>query len=314
MTELPKIVVFTSSCMSLPLINYLLQRGLLAGVIISVSNDPQRNSDTQQLIANLQQMTVPLIQYQVDSLDDLQKQINQWEANWGVVFTFPEILPKPLIDFFKGDLFNIHASDLPNYRGSMPVYWQLRHNLDEIKLTLHRIEAKVDTGAIGHQTTIYIHPFDNFQTLNFKVMEQAPQLINEFLDLEQKGELQWKEQRDLQEKDFYAKDVNPTDLNMSWNINSALEFVGAARAGNPHHGGVVVNSQFGQFQVMQISKVQQPCFGVKAGTVLMVDKYKGLIVATKEGAISLDVVVSQQGYFSGYQFAIRFGIEAGCLL
>lgn len=311
---LPKIVIFASSCMSLPVIGYLLQRENLAGVVVSLSKEPQRNADTQQLIANLQQMSVPFIQYQMESLDALQTQLSQWKVEWGIVFTFPEILPQTLINSFEGQLFNMHASDLPNYRGSMPVYWQLRHNLDEIKLTLHRIEEKVDTGEIGHQIPIYIHPFDNFQTLNFKVMEHAPQLINELLDLDSKGELYWKPQRELSENDFHARDVSASDQYMYWDKHSADEFVGAARAANPHHGGVTVNSQLGQFQVMQITKSKQPCFGVKPGTVLMVDKYKGWVVATKEGAISLDVIISQNGYFSGYQFAIRFDIEAGSKL
>jgi methionyl-tRNA formyltransferase len=310
----PRIAVFASSCMSLALIDSLRQSGALAGVVVSFGETPQRQEDTRQLLANLQQMALPSVQYQPQAVDELLQTLDRWQASWGVVFTFPKLLPEAVIGYFNQQIFNIHASDLPNYRGSMPVYWQLRHNLDEIQLSLHQLEATIDSGAIGHQLAIPVHPFDNFQTLNFKVMQQAPLLVQEVLALHQRGELEWHSQRSLRTSDFYAREVNQQDALLNWAEHSAKEFVGAARAGNPHHGGVMITSYCGQFQVMQISAVDTACYGTKPGTVLMVDKFKGWIVSTREGSVSLDVIVSQDGYFSGYQFAVRQAIEAGTVL
>lgn len=313
--SLLKIVVFASSCMSIPLIMQLAQSNTLSGVIVGVGETPQKQMDTQQLLATLQASQIPLIQYQQYNVEETLVQLDKWQASLGVIFTFPFILPSNVIQYFStGNLWNIHASDLPNYRGPMPVYWQLRHNAARLPLTLHQVSKQADEGEVGLQTSIDIHPFDNFQTLNIKVMQHVPQWIDEALQKHQSEGLQWRPQRDLNDKDVYAREVTPEDATLSWHLHDAYDFVGAARAGNPHHGGVTIQAKQGAFQAMQISLSHQPTYGAKPGTVLMLDKFKGLIVATKKGAVSLDVIVSQSGYFSGYQFAVRHGFEAGVQL
>ncbi|MGF1715263.1 hypothetical protein L4D08_10270 [Photobacterium chitinilyticum] len=307
-----KIVIFSSSCMCLPLVNMLQNKHLLVGVVVTVSTDPLANADTQQLVANLQAMSIPIASFSEE--ESLAAELDSWQTNMGVVFNFPKRIPYQIVNYFAGEIFNIHASDLPNYRGSMPVYWQLRHNLDETKLTLHRLVQQFDSGDIGHQLSLPIHPFDNFQTLNMKIMQLAPQLASEFIELYKNQAIVWIPQRDLTKYDYAAGRLTTEDLQLNWNKNTVDEYIGATKAGNPHHGGISVTCAQGPFQILQISKSQQPTYGAEPGTVLLVDKFKGWVVAVTNGSVSLDVVASQSGYFSGYQYAIRHGIDAGVQL
>lgn len=307
-----KIVIFSSSCMCLPLVNMLQNEHLLVGVVVTASTGPLANADTQQLVANLKAMSIPIASFSKE--DSLAAELDSWQANMGVVFNFPERIPFQIINYFAGEIFNIHASDLPNYRGSMPIYWQLRYNLDETKLTLHKLVQQFDSGEIGHQLSLSIHPFDNFQTLNMKVMQLAPQLASEFIESYTNQTIVWAPQRELTEHDRAARRLTAEDFQLTWNINTADEYIGATKAGNPHHGGVSVTCTQGPFQILQVSKSQQPSYGAEPGTVLLVDKFKGWVVAVKGGSVSLDVVASQSGYFSGYQYAIRHGIDAGVQL
>ena len=316
-----RVVVFSSSCMSLPLIVSLQQAGQLAGVVFAISDHPQRQMDSQQLAAHLQQLDVPRVQYNPQQPDSVIAALDHWLAGQGsgitlragVIFSFGPLLPAVIIDFFAGLLVNLHASDLPNYRGSMPVYWQLRHGASEIPLTLHQVEASADTGAIGLQTRVTLHPFDTFQTANVRLMNAAPALLAEALSLMQQGTLKWQPQREKNAADFYACDVTAAHLQADLQTLSARQLVSAARAGNPNYG-VSFNSQWGPLQLMQASLSSQPAYGVRPGTVLMVDKFRGWIVATRDGSVALDVVIHQSGYFSGYQFAVANAIEAGTVL
>lgn len=310
LTENPRVVVFSSSCIGLPVIERLAQNGWLAAVVIALSDNPQKRQDAQQLAATLQPHGVALLEYPKDEPASLLKPLDQWQANIGLSFAFGEIFPAALIDYFQGRLINLHASDLPDYRGAMPIYWQIRQGADELPLTLHQVSARVDAGDIGLQTRIPLHPFDTTQSATQKMMQAAPNLVEQALTQLQLGTLNWQPQRSKRESDRHAPAPGPQDLQLNWNSHSAEDIAQACRAGNPALG-FEVKTQFGSFHLMQASVQQQPNYGVPAGTVLMIDKQQGWVLATRQGSVSFDVVLNQNGYFSGYQFALLNQIEAG---
>jgi len=64
---------------------------------------------------------------------------------------------------------NLHQGLAPLYRGGPPVFWELYNGEREVGLTVHFVEAKVDTGAVLLQETVplaydYAHglDFDSF--------------------------------------------------------------------------------------------------------------------------------------------------------
>lgn len=54
--------------------------------------------------------------------------------------------------------FNLHGSLLPKYRGRAPVNWALLHGETRIGLTLHRMVARADAGAIVDQEAVEVGP------------------------------------------------------------------------------------------------------------------------------------------------------------
>ena len=306
-----KFVVFAASCLSLSSLHYLLQQQRLAALVVPAHN---HNADTQQLIAQAQQWKLPLMAYDPAAPQQLVAALDQLQVLQGLIITFSHILPESVVEYFQGRLYNLHASDLPNYRGSMPLYWQLRHGLSQTQLTLHRVTAQVDAGEIGLQLPLPIHPLDTLQSLSMKVMELAPQLLQQALAADDLQALDWQPQRALRAEDVSARRLRAEDVQLPWAECSATEIAAAARAGNPHTGGVQVNSSVAQFQIMEAMLSQQPSYGSPPGTILCVDKHQGLVVATRDGALALTVVASQYGYYSGYQFALRYKLDAGLSL
>jgi methionyl-tRNA formyltransferase len=60
---------------------------------------------------------------------------------------------------------NLHQGLAPLYRGGPPVFWELFNGEPEVGLTVHFVEAKVDTGAVLVQETVplaydYAHGLD----------------------------------------------------------------------------------------------------------------------------------------------------------
>ena len=63
--------------------------------------------------------------------------------------------------------------------------------------------------------------------------------------------------------------------------------------------------------LLQATVVEHPAYGVPAGTVLHIGEPEGVIVASKGGALRLDILTITEGIFTGLAFAERFGLDAG---
>ena len=77
---------------------------------------------------------------------------------------------------------NIHKRRLPDYRGGGPVgLWELLDNQTEIGVTVHKVEEKVDVGAVIRSVCIPIESYDNLASLALKADLVGEELILEVI-------------------------------------------------------------------------------------------------------------------------------------
>lgn len=306
-----KFALFTGSCQSLPAIQYLLQTGKLACVVLI---DAQPNPDLAQLHYWLQQNRVNTLQYQKNNEFELIAQLDALEVNHGLLYMFRHKIKPSLIQYFAQKLVNIHPSPLPNYRGPWPLYWQLRNGEETTRLTLHKVNEQIDAGdvATGIAVVIAIHPFDTMSCLQQKVAQALPLLIDNYSQAIQQQSLRWQKQEAHCER--YAPWVNDNQLIVDWHKQSSKQIADMARAGNVDTGCAIFAVGPDKFQLLQASAVEFGIKGIKPGTVVELDRQRGLIIKTTDGAVCFDVIGTQQGLFDGYRFAMLFGLEAGMCL
>ncbi|MCO7188988.1 MULTISPECIES: formyltransferase family protein [unclassified Pseudoalteromonas] len=310
----PKYALFSGSCLCLAAVQYLLQRGQLSCVVL-IEAEP--NPDLVQLQQFLHHHQIPMLQYNTASDEDLIAGLDRLGANSGLAYLFKHKIRARLIDYFAGRLFNIHPSALPDYRGPMPVFWQLKNGAETIRVTLHKVAEKLDTGEIGTHIDLPVHPFDTSQCFHQKIAQMVPALLEQFTQQQAAGTLTWHAQQEFievngkQYEPRYASHVNIEDLTIDWQRHTGSEIVNLARAGNAELGGARFKFREGLLQLMQASTMDCQLTGIKPGTVLELDRAKGLLVKTIDGAIRLDAVLTEQGVFDGYRFAILFGLEPG---
>jgi folate-dependent phosphoribosylglycinamide formyltransferase PurN len=89
-------------------------------------------------------------------------------ADLGIVYG-TNIVKESVFNIPRLGSINLHQGLAPLYRGGPPVFWELYNGEAEVGLTVHFVEAKVDTGAILVQETVplaYDHArgpdFDSF--------------------------------------------------------------------------------------------------------------------------------------------------------
>ena len=302
----PAITLFLSTCMTLPVVQMLIERDLLAGVVIT----PRMDADSMQLEQNLIHFQVPTVRYDPAQIEQVKSTINGWNSNLGLIATFSVLLPEEIISLFEFGIYNVHGSPLPKYRGANPVFWQLKNNETESAIVIHKVEKGMDDGAIVFTHTVKIHPQDTFGSLSNMIYHLMPIVIQELLKLFEKHN--GHPPLELQQGDR-TKAPMPVeqDIEVDWHQHGADEIVALSRACNPVFGGARIRWKEAVIGLAQAGVVVHPCYGVPVGTILHIGAPEGLIVATKDKAISVDILHVMDGVFTGLQFAQRFSLNAG---
>ena len=69
----------------------------------------------------------------------------------GISLSFGQIFKSAAINYFNGNLVNVHSSLIPQDKGLMPNFWALYHKRNYTGVTLHQISSKLDQGKIIQQ-------------------------------------------------------------------------------------------------------------------------------------------------------------------
>lgn len=302
--EAIKIVLFAASTIVVPTLNKLLHAEQLAGVVITGRID----ADSAQLEQQLNLANIPNIRYQAGNPLHTVQQVETWRGNSGLIFTFSHKLPLIIIKAFSNGLYNLHASNLPKYRGAMPLYWQIRNQESQGCLTIIKAEQEFDTGDIMLQQSIPLHALDTLYSFGHVMAEHSVDFVQMFIGKLQDKTLIAKPQ---QGEVCGAPMPEQQDLIVNWQTMNGESISAMARAGNPLFNGAMIMWQQSFVGLLQATRVNHPAYGVPAGTILHLGEPEGLLVATLDGALRLDVLTVSEGTFSGLTFAERFGLDAG---
>ena len=78
-------------------------------------------------------------------------------------------------------IFNIHPSNLPDYKGAHPTYWATVNNEINIGVSLHEVTEGLDEGVIIGQETVPYYIWENEVLLQEKISAVIPSLLNKLV-------------------------------------------------------------------------------------------------------------------------------------
>jgi methionyl-tRNA formyltransferase len=317
----PHVVVFAASTFAQPVIAYLHQHKLLAGVIFpAAAAHSHVTPEIQQLVQLCQSVGIAWRFTQANEYSVLHKTLSAWRANTGLIATYPHLLPRALLEYFDSapccGLYNLHAAPLPSYRGPQPLYWQLRNRENLSAMVLHRATPIADGGNIIIHREVPIHPLDTLPSLSQRMAYEAvasceqwlEQLLKKSRPLE--GTAQIPSPSTLASQ-TYARRPTPADRTISFKTMTASEISALCRAGNASAYSALMTIKGLVVNLLQATPVEQPSYGTPAGTVLHVGEPEGLRVCAKNSVLRLDIIASTDGIYTGQAFAERFDLDAG---
>ncbi len=127
------------------------------------------------------QLGIELIQPQKLREPEAQEKLRQWAPDLIVVAAFGQILRSSVLDLPRFGCVNVHASYLPRWRGAAPIQAAILNGDKETGVTIMRMDAGIDTGAILRQRAMSILPEDTAGSLSDRLAEDGARLLTETL-------------------------------------------------------------------------------------------------------------------------------------
>ncbi|MEI8231819.1 MAG: phosphoribosylglycinamide formyltransferase [Actinomycetes bacterium] len=88
-----------------------------------------------------------------------------------VLAGFMKILPESFVSALSGKLINTHPSLLPEFKGAHAVRDALQAGATKTGVTIHFVDAGVDTGPVIVQEELQIHPGETEEQLHDRIKE-----------------------------------------------------------------------------------------------------------------------------------------------
>lgn len=220
---------------SLPVLQMLAKEYGVVGVVTQPDRPSGRGRavtppPVKQLALSL---GLPVIQPEKLKQPECMKQIEAWKPDLIIVVAFGQILRQNVLDLPPFGCLNVHASLLPRWRGASPIQAAILHGDQVTGVTIMKMDAGVDTGAILAQHKVEILPNDTTETLSKRLSLKGAELLKETLPAYLTGGLSAVEQDSSYAT--YAPMLKKEDGLLSFNL-TAQELVRRVRGLRPWPG------------------------------------------------------------------------------
>jgi methionyl-tRNA formyltransferase len=149
----------------------------------------------------------------------------------GVVCAFGQLIREPLLSGLE--MLNVHPSLIPRSRGAAPIERTIMAGDAETGVTVMRVEAGLDSGAVALAEAVPVEPPDDYGALSARLAEVSGELIVRALDLRAADRLEFTDQDES--RATYAEKISPDERRLD-PAHRAIDLERTVRALNPHIG------------------------------------------------------------------------------
>lgn len=137
---------------------------------------------------------LPIFQPERLHSEDAFTRLESWAPELIVVTAYGQILRQNVLDLPRFGCLNLHASLLPLWRGAAPVQAALLHGDSKTGVSIMKMDAGVDTGAVLAQVVELILAEDNAETLSKRLANRGASFLIGILPDYLEGIIQPREQ------------------------------------------------------------------------------------------------------------------------
>lgn len=218
--------------------------------------------------------------------EEFLERLGTYKSDLFVSMSFNQIFKERIRNLPPLSIINCHAGKLPYYRGRNILNWALINDEKEFGITVHYVDAGVDTGDIILQRTFPITDADDYGTLLETAFSECPAILYDAIKQIQNGTVSRTTQDSINPHGLYCGVRKAGDEILDWNQTSreVFNFIRAVTIPGP-----CACSYTGNGKVSFIRAEEIPGASVYKGIpgqVLLKDK-AFLLVKTKDSYIKI---------------------------
>lgn len=151
-----------------------------------------------------------------------------------IMHIFGMRIPMDKLDGFN--IYNIHPSTLPRYKGPHPTYWQTVNNELKIGISLHEITNALDEGLLIGQYDIDYYLWNNEKDLSEQLEQLIPKLLDDLYRYIESGK---KSAVSIPAGDYYPK-VSRKDVFINLDSDDPMTIYNKVRAEAAYGGAKII--------------------------------------------------------------------------
>ncbi len=238
---------------------------LLVGAVTLNDTDDKR-SVYDEFSAFAKETCVPLeIAHKNDNLDDL---LEKYNPDWCIVCGWYRIIGVSTLARVRHGFAGIHASLLPQFRGSAPLVWAIVQGVPKVGVSLFKFGSGIDDGPIYLQCEYDLREEDTIAS----VSEKLEQLVVKELASRYKYILSGDLIPFEQDAKFasYCAPRKPDDGRINW-VQKAIHIHNFVRAQSHPYPGAFTLSGFQKIYIWKTEVAKEPHYG-QPGQMIRKDK------------------------------------------
>ncbi|OEG63084.1 methionyl-tRNA formyltransferase [Halanaerobium congolense] len=228
------------------------------------------------------------------------------EPDFIVVVAFGQKLSPELLEIPKYGCINLHASLLPEYRGSSPIHKAIIDGKKVTGNTTMYMDEGWDDGDIIYQQEIEIAEDDTVGVLHDKLAKAGAELLIKTLKDIEAGQAPRIKQDDS--KATFAYKIDKSLGEIDWE-QSAQEIHNLIRCVNPWPGAYTfLNGERLKLWQSSVSKLENTDF--EPGTIVKANIKDGILVQTGDGILAIEKLqlpgskkIEAEDFLNGYQLS-----------
>ena len=227
------------------------------------------------------ELGIPVMQPEKLRAPEAMEALRAWSPDLIVVAAFGQILKQDVLDLPRFGCLNIHASLLPRWRGAAPIQSAILHGDEETGVTIMKMDAGLDTGAMLAKKSMRIPPDGTAGSVADALSQLGADLLIEILPRWMAGEIKPEPQDDS--LSTYAPMLKKEEGRLDF-TREAVELERQVRAFNPWPGafmdfdGAILKihrAHVGQIDNLSYKEGQrlvwqnQPAIGARSGLLVL---------------------------------------------
>lgn len=239
--------------------------------------------------------------------EEFMDKLRSISPDFVVVVAFGQKLGEELLNLPEYGCINLHASLLPEYRGSSPIHRAIIDGKEITGNTTMFMGPGWDDGDIIYQQEIEINRDDTVGKLHDRLAEKGAELMVKTLHDVEAGSAPRIPQNE--EEATFAYKIDKSLGQIDWK-ESAEDIYNLVRGVNPWPGAYT-HLEGERVKIWWVEKAEHPDSEKEAGTVLKADFDNGILVQCGKGVISIEKLqlpggkrITAQDFLNGYELEV----------